>query len=288
MSGSFRNIIRIGDTSGHEPPGKKILSIGLRPDGFVFATLETPDLRYTTLEDYEYTPGHSGEDYLQNLANFTHDHAVFSTPYEKVNISLFTPNLLLIPAELYQENHKELLCKFCSVNPENHTVRAEKLNTLNAFGVYLISDDLKNFFDNRFESYRLWHQGTALIESILADKQLENRQMDVVLHVKRSFFEIVLLENKRVILYQSFDYLVFDDLLYYLFYVLEQFERDAAKQKLLLIGEIGLDCDSFQILSSLFYQVSFPERNNVCRYAEPFDQIPGHYYYNLINLVTCG
>ena len=287
MSGSFRNILRIGDTSGQEPPEKKILSIGLRPDGYVFAILDPINFRYISLEDFEYTPGHSGHDYLHHLTNFANDHAIFSAPFEKVNISLFTPNLLLIPAEHYQEDHKEYFCQFCSVIPESHTVRAERFNKLDAYGVYHLSLDLKNFLDTRFDNYRLRHQGNALIESTLSNKQLENLQVDVVLHVKRSFFEIVLLDNQKVTLYQSFEYQTFDDLLYYLFYVLEQFERDASSQSLLLIGEIGVDCDSFQILSSLFQKVTFPERNDDYRYAESFDQIPGHYYYNILNLATC-
>lgn len=288
MFGSFRNIIRIGDTSGQEPLEKKVLSIGLRPDGFVFTILDPVDFRYTILEDFEYAHDHSGTKYLQHLTDFINEYAILNAPFEKVNVSLFTPNLLLIPAGLYKEEIKESLCRFCLDVPEKHTIQSEILNNLSAYGVYPLSNELKLFLDARFDNYRLRHQGTVLIENILSNKELENWQMDVVLHVKRSFFEIVLLENKKITLYQSFTYKTFDDLLYYLFYLLEQFDRDAVSQKLMLIGEIGMDCDSFQTLSSLFDEVSFPGRNDAFRYAEPFDQIPGHYYYNLLNLVTCG
>lgn len=288
MSGSFRNILRIGDMSGQEPPENQILSIGLRPDGFVFSVLEHENFKYIALEDFDYPPGRFEGDYYDGLKHLVDSHPTLSKPFKQVNISLFTPNLLLIPAELYHEKDKESLYQFCSELSENHTVHSEKLNNLDACGVYLLSHDLKQFFDDRFVNYRLRHQGTALIESTLSFKKLENWQMDVVLHVKRSFFEIVLLDNQKVILYQSFKYQTFDDLLYYLFYVLKQFDRDAVNQKMLLIGEIGMDCESFQILSSLFYKVSFPERNDAYRYTQAFDQIPGHYYYNLLNLVTCG
>lgn len=287
MSGSFRNIMRIGDMSGQEPPEKKILSIGVSPDGFVFAILDSLDSRYLLLEDFEYSSGGFSEGYFNQLMHVVEGHPALSAPFEKVNISFFSPGLLLIPVELFREDDKEFLCRFCSTIPENHSVYSEKLNNLDAYGVYFMPQDLKTFLDTRFVSYSLRHQGAALIDNTLAFKHLEILPVDVVLHVKRSFFEIVLLDKHKVILYQSFKYQTFDDLLYYLFYVLEQFKRDAGNQKLILIGEISKDCNSYQTLSSLFRIVSFPERNNAYRYAGPFDQIPGHYYYNLLNLATC-
>ncbi len=288
MSGSFRNIIRIGDTSVSEPVENKILSIGLRPDGFVFSILDPKQFRYRTLEDFQLTADHPVENYFLHLKLFLEEHALLKAPFEQVHVSFFTPHLLLIPAEMYHDDDKETLYRFSAEVPLDHIIRSERLNNLGAYGIYSHSHELTELLNVSFDNYRLRHQGSALIESTLAANQLENWQVDVVLHVKPSYFEIILLDNQKVILYHSFEYRTFDDLLYYLFYVLEQFERDAASQKLLLIGEIGMDCASYQTLASLFFKVSFPERNDAYKYVAAFDKIPGHYYYNLLNLVLCG
>ncbi len=288
MTGSFRNIIRIGDTSGPEPVENQILSIGFRPDGFVFSVLDADNFTYLKLEDIQIDSDGYNERYLADIRQFLNENALLKAPFQKTHISLFTPNLLLIPAALYTENEKETIYRFCNKLPDNYLIQSEKLHILDAFGLYSFPREMKRFFDDSFDNYRFRHQGTVLIESALAANQLENWQVDVVLHIKRTFFEIILMEDQKIILYQSFEYVTFDDLLYYLFYVLEQFDRHAAYQKLLLIGEISMDCEAYQTLASLFLKVFFPERNDAYQYTDAFDQIPGQYYYNLLSLVTCG
>ncbi len=288
MTGSFRNIIRIGDTSGPEPFEKKILSIGLRPDGFVFSVLDAENFKYLRLEDYEHSSDDYDDQFLVDLKQFLVDNNLYKAPFKQVHVSLFTPSLLLIPADICLENETENTFRFFAGLQEDHLIRSDKLNNLDAYGIYDFHKEIKNFLDESFDSYRLRHQGNALIESTLAATQLENWDADIVLHLKRSIFEVILLEKGKVSLYQSFEYRTLDDLLYYLFYVLEQFDKNAAYQRLLLIGEISVDCKSYQTLASLFHKVSFPERNDAFQYAGVFDQIPGQYYYNLLNLVTCG
>lgn len=288
MSGSFRNILRIGNTSGLEHVENKILSIGLKPDGFVFAILEEKTFRYILLEDYSYPASHSAADLLHELNIFFDANNYLKGPFRQVHISLFTPHLLIIPEDFYHPDHKEMIYGFCAELPQHHKIQIDRLNNLKAYGLYDLPINMESILDSRFDNYRIRHQGTALLEGIIAANQLEQWKVDLVIHVKQTIFEVVLLEKKKVVFYQSFSYKVFDDLLYYLFYVLEQFQRDAALQRLMLIGEIGRDSESFRILESLFYKVYFPDRNDAFQYAEAFDQIPGHYYFNLLNLVSCG
>lgn len=288
MSGSFRNIRHIGDTSGLENVKNKVLSIGLRPDGFVYAVLDADNFQYLTLEDFQYTSGNNKEDYTLYLNHFLDNHEFLKNSFSQIHIALFTSNLILVPANHYDQKDKEKLFQFFSGEPKEHVVLEDKLNNLDAIGLYCIPIETKELLDANFGNYKLRHQGTALIESTLATNKLENRQVDVVLHVKPTFFEIILMEEEKVCLYQSFEYQVFDDLMYYLFYVLEQFDKDAADLKLLLVGETGIDCQPYSTLVRMFDKVIFPERNDAFKYAEGFDQIPGHFYYNLLNLITCG
>ncbi len=290
MSGSFRNIIKVSDKSAYEPEINITLSIGLFSDGFVFATLDNDNFRYLALEEYAIPSINSDtrQEFFLQLESFIRKHPVFNTTSTKVYFAYYTPQLVLIPEDFYDEKRKQVYFGFSATMPKDHKLIVERMNILNARGIYAVPDDLTCFLEKNFRGYRLKHHGAALIESTLAAQKLESWQADAVIHIRKDHFEIILLDNQQLAYYQSFSWQAFDDVLYYLFYVLEQHKLDAAKMHVLLMGKLAMDTHEYETLSGFFNKVTLPHRNDVFHYSEKFDSIPSHFYYNLLNLVICG
>ena len=290
MSGSFRNIIQVSDKSAYEPATNKTLSIGFFPDGFVFAVLDNDNFRYIALEEYTIPPNNTStkESFFLQLESFIGSHPILSTSFLKACCAYYTPKLVLIPEDVYDENLKETYFRFCSTIPKGHKIIGDRMHNLNARGLYVVPNDLILFLEKMFPGCRLKHHSAALIESTLAAQKLEPWQADLVVHLRNTRFEMLLIDKQQLIFYQSFSYQIFDDVLYYLFYVLEQHKLDASTMRMLLMGKMAMDTREYQILSSYFQKVAFPERNDVFQYGEKFDNIPSHFYYNILNLVTCG
>lgn len=290
MYGSFQNIIQIRDKSAYEPATNKTISIGFFPDGFVFAILDNDNFRYLALEEYTISSNNSihSKKFFSQLETFIRSQPVLNTTFKNTYIALYTPELVLIPEDVYDENRKQTYFHFCAKMPKDHILIGERMNILNARGIYSVPDDLICFLRKNFPGYRLKHHAVALIESTLAAQKLEPWQVDAVMHLRNKHFEIILLDNQQFTYYQSFSYQAFDDVLYYLFYVLEQHKLDASNMHMLLMGDYAMDAQEFQTLASFFKKVSLPERNDVFKYIKKFDNIPSHLYYNFLNIVTCG
>ncbi len=290
MSGSFRNIIQVSEKSAHEPEKNKTLSIGFFPDGFVFAVLNNDSYRYVALEEYHILAKHGDppQDYFQQLERFCKTHPILNKTFQKVHCVYYTPQLVLIPEEVYDDNLKEDYFGFCACMQKDNKIIADRLNILDSRGIYAVPDQLCRFLESSFPGYRLKHHGVVLIESTLAAQKLEPWQADAVIHLRKNHFEILLIDNQRLTCYQSFSCKAFDDVLYYLFYVLGQHKLDATNLHLLLMGELAMDTAEYDTLASFFKKVTFPERNDVFQYSDAFENVPAHFYYNLLNLITCG
>ncbi len=290
MSGSFGNIIQVSDKSVYEPATSKTLAIGLLPDGLVFAALDNDDFRYIALGEYS-TPSVnacSRQEFFLQLENFIRNHPILKLSFQKVYFAHYTPELILVPEDVYDDKHKPEYFSFCATVPKDHKLIGERMNVLNARGIYVVPNDLFCFLETMFPGFRMKHHGAVLIESSLAAQKLEPRQADAVVHLRNTHFEILLIDKQQLNYYQSFSYKAFDDVLYYLFYVLEQHQLDASNMHILLMGKLAMDTNEYQTLASFFKKVTLPERNDVFKYSDKFDNIPSHFYYNLLNMVTCG
>ena len=290
MPETFGKAIRIIDEDfSRGPDAKQILSIELLPDGFSFAILDVSSFSYQVLLAGESPEGRVGSGgVLRSLLDDPQAGDLLRRPFLKTTVSCFTSQLTLLPNELFIKGDQELLHRFSCRLPEGHTIRIDRMNNLQGFGVYSLPGSLLDTLDEAFPGHRLWNTGSALIESMLANVRMEALKVDLILHVRRGYFDLILLENNRLVFYNAFSYRIFDDLMYFLFYVLEQFEMDPKRLNTLLAGELSMDSEPYGMLSGYLGKVDFIGRNDAYRYSRGFDELPHHAHYNLLNLAFCG
>ena len=289
MSAPLRKIISIIDKDfSPDTSDQSVLSIEIQPDEFSFAILDTVQLKYQLLEvfqsdDKDVSPGVTSE-LLQSLIS---DNKYLQNAYKKVVVACYARHLLLYPDDGFKiEGQEALYRSFCKLPPK-HMVRVDQLNTMGGYGVYEIHEDLFKLLDVSFPNHKLVHTGSAFIENFLTSMNPGNDQSDLVIHVRRAYFEVLLKQDKGLALYKSFSYHSFEDLLYYLFYILQCLNKAAQEMNILLTGEIRSDSNEYRQLVSYFNHVSVSERNHTCQYASDFNSIPHHFYNNLLNLITC-
>lgn len=289
MAGSFRNTRSFVDKvyrSGPHP--KKNLSIGLLSDGFVFSLLDAEEYKYIALEEYKQEDNSEANMYLGFLRTLFDENPLLTQPFDKVNILYYSPRLVLVPNELYNKEDEKALFGFCASSSNHDQIRSDRLNITKAHGIYSIPVELITLCQEMFPRCRLLHYGSALIESTLAAQKLEKWGADMVLHIQSGHFELLLLRNNKLTYYNTFTIQCLDDMLYYIFYVLEQYGLQAGQLKTVILGELAMDEKAFALLASFFRETAFPEKNDMYQYSPEFDRIPYHFYFNLLNLNSCG
>lgn len=288
MEDIFRNIISVSDSTAIKTFSDKTLSISIYPGGLAYAVFDEAKYIYLALEELELQQKTSENITSETLESLFQTNSLLKHSFKKTHLTYFTPQLVLIPEKAYDPGQKENIFSLCAQLPESHQLLDDRLNILDAHGIYPIPKQLLSVIKQKFPDYRLRHHGSVLIESTLAAMDIESLHADIVLFVYKSYFEMLLFENQNLSLYQSFHYQAFDDLLYYLFYVLEKYNLSANEKSLLIMGKLALDTPQYITLSSFFKNVAFSERNDAFQYSKAFEKIPLHFYYTLLNLIACG
>jgi hypothetical protein len=103
--------------------------------------------------------------------------------------------------------------------------------------VYIPYVNLNNYFIDQFGSFDYKHANTILVKKVLdISKNIEEIQCFV--HVADTHFEIVITQNQKLLLYNSFEYKTAEDFIYYILFTAEQLHLNPEHFKLQLLGKI--------------------------------------------------
>ncbi len=288
MANPFRNTCCINDPEYLQGQNtSKTLSIEFLPDGFVFSVMDRERYLYVALEAYESPNLRGVENYSPHIIDFFTSHPLLNQDFDKVVAAVYARDLLLIPEPVFTNETQEDFFNTYAHSESSSQLKNEAIQIIDAQGIYPLPISLLNVCEEIFPAVEVRNQGASMIKNVMAAQKLDKWKADVVIHVKKSHVEIMLLHKERLNFYRSFSITCFDDILYYVFYVLEQYQKQAEKLHLTILGELSMDSKGYTILNSFFRKVSIPDANDMFRYSPNFDSIPIHYYFNLLNLNTC-
>ncbi|GEM_PF-595299 len=267
---------------------KHFLSIELSWNNFAYCILDSDRFQYRVMESYERGEYVSSDLFLSGLNEIVENNKFLNSGFERITLIYVAPQSVFIPAELYAEEENDTYLEFNHIIENGYKNYSDKLNNLNAYAIYPVPKVLKSNCDKWFNNYRLRHFSTPLIESVLYDVFYAGFKGDIVIHVQKGHFEILILEEGNLRFFNSFNYQTWDDLLYYLFYVIEQTDLSAENTDLLILGQASMDSELYINLIPYFNNVDFGSRSDLFKYHRAFEEIPHHYFYNLLNANACG
>jgi hypothetical protein len=268
--------------------GKDFLSIELSLDGFSYCVLDTDRFRYVMLESFSLG---NISDYAQLaivLEDFVRNRKILTSTYQRISILFVNPLVTLVPSELFAYSEKNEYLDFNVNRDDTYEVRVDKLYNLSAYAVYPFPRVLLQKINYLFPGCRIRHMSTSLIENLTYLVRYGKVNPQLVLHVQANHFEILIYDQEKLSFFNSFRYQTRDDLFYYLFFVLEQLGLQAEDLDAMLFGEVSIKTEFYKKIKLYVKSLSFGPRNDLYKYSDAFDEVPHHYFYNLLNLNACG
>ncbi len=286
----MEKIISIIDKSFKTGSEKKnFLSIELSPGGFSYCILDTDRFEYRVLESVAFGYPLDEENICNASEYLIKANPILQNDFERISISYVSPQFVFIPDDIFVDSDKKSYINFnINFDEENFYVNSEKLNNLNAHSIYPVAKVIVNMLKKYYPEIRIRHYTSPLIESIMYNIAVNNNNADIILHLNNGFFEIVLIENGIIKIIKTFNFVTYDDLMYYLFFTLENMGMNAEDLNLSVIGNVSIESELYKNVRLYFKSVNFGGRNDLYRYADVFDDIPHSYFYGLLNLNACG
>jgi hypothetical protein len=159
---------------------------------------------------------------------------------------------------------------------------------LGIVNVYYSKTSLLDNISVNSPSPEFFHLTTGLIESIWGNYKNRIRNDHIFVHLRENNFDLLVFDRKQLRYCNSFLIKAPEDLVYYLVFVMEQLDLNPEESEVTLIGAIDRGSPGYGLLSKYIRNLDFSPRNDSYSYSYVFDDLPGHYYFPLLNLGLCG
>ena len=181
-----------------------------------------------------------------------YEHAFFNSTdlrksYDEVqvihdnNLNTFVPNALF--DEAYLGSYLQYNTKVFETDFFTH----DSLEAYGMHNVYIPYVHLNNFLVDKFGQFDYQHAASILVRRLL-DLSKNATEKKMFVHLAATHFEIIVLQNQHVLLYNSFDYKTPEDLLYYVLFTAEQLQLNPEQFPLEFLGNISTEYPVFQLV----------------------------------------
>ncbi len=225
----------------------KKLTVQVSASGMTFSSFDTLDHKILSVEQANFDGG-TVEETLKSKA-------IFQESYDEVLV-LHENNLAtFVPTPLFDENYIGSYMQYNTKVFESDDFAYDALSTYSMNTVYVPQSNVNAIFENHFGAVTYKHVHTVLVSKLLdISKNVDDKRMFV--HLSKNHFEIVVLQNQYLLLFNSFDYKTPEDLIYYLLFTAEQLNMNPESFKLEFIGDVAENDAYFKIAYKYIRNVS--------------------------------
>lgn len=211
----------------------KKLSLQIAVNGMSFCCFDTLNWEITHYHTVDFSKYSPIEDELWKVFM---SNPQLTTPYDEIvvlhdnNLNTFVPDALFdvnYPGSYLQYNTKVFETDFFAI---------DMLGSYELNNVYVPMMNVNNFLIDQFGAFDYKNVNSLLVAKLLdASKNIDEKQ--VFVHIQDAHFEIIIVRNQKLLLYNSFEYKTAEDFLYYLLFTMEQLFLNPETAKVFILGK---------------------------------------------------
>ena len=203
--------------------------------------------------------------------------------YNAVYVNYFSANFTLCPNAFYDEENKKNLLEFNCGKIENQLVLTNDVSTSIKL-IYSIPETLKSLLNQTFPNHHLKHSSCVLSQLMLTSKEFIRDT--ILLSVNDSHVELVVKKDQQLIMANQFAVKTEQDVLYYLLFLIEQYQFDTKTVSVAIIGNIGVDSELYSILKKYIRNIRLASGHKNLNYGS-ITGMPQHFNFTLLNRLFC-
>lgn len=256
------------------------LSIQFSLDGFSFCVSDVSLQNDVYFKEYIFERSlKTPEELLKKIETIFKTDANLQLEFSSVEVIHSNYLNTFVPNKYFKEDVLESYLNFNIKTLNTDFLTFDDLSNINAKNVYIPYVNINNYLFQNFGEFTYKHHLTVLLEKLLTKNISQEKTMFV--NVSKKYMDILVLENKKLVLSNSFSYQTKEDFIYYILFVAEQLELSAEDFNVYFMGDITKESKFYEITYKYIRNVHFLESNN-----EIFNdlEIPKHSNYILLGL----
>ncbi|MDB4402237.1 DUF3822 family protein [Algibacter sp.] len=245
------------------------LSIQLSLSGLSFCILNKDSNTIIEVKELRFEKRLNPFEVLDELKVLFENESTLNNSFTNVTIVHNNDLSTLVPEALFNKNHVADYLKFNSKILKSDFIAYDSILENSSINVYVPYININNYIYDKFGTFIFKHISSVLIESILRIEKASTTPK-VYIHVSLNHFEIIIIKEGKLELYNTFVYNSKEDFIYYILFTAEQLNLNPETLNLVFIGDITEDDEIYNIAYKYIRNISFGNRNDDFKYiAKP-------------------
>lgn len=264
-------------TNHNDLNSKLIILVSL--NGFSFYSTSVGATNAYVLKSISFSDSLRTEKMENLLGDVFNKNNELTLKYDEVVVLHHNNLATFVPTELFDEDFLASYLQYTTKVFETDFIAFDSLQQHQMNAVYIPYVNMNNFFIDYFGTFSYHHASTILVNAVLAIAPI-NEHKNMYVHVSDHNFEIIIVQNQKLLLYNSFDYNTPEDFIYYILFTAEQLQLDPNNFQLTLLGLINPSDSLYQICYKYIRNVAFLNNTNT---SNKGTEIENRHHFILLN-----
>lgn len=273
-------------TLSNEQKEKNIkLSIQVSLNGLSFCARSQKENKIVFFKDVDFRKQFNPIQVLQQIEKL-YEQEPFLMEADPEVIVLFSNELYsFVPEPLFSEENASDYLKYNTKILETDYVAHDLLEEQQVVNVYIPYTNINNFFFEKYGEFEYRHCISFLAEQFLKLNVDQKGDPHVYLYCYTGGYDLIVINDSKLILANSFKCSTKEDFIYYLLFTAEQLALDPNTLQLVLLGKITQDSDYYQMAYTYIKEIDFLKTSFGYIFAVAGETPRGYMYYPLLKAV---
>jgi len=234
----------------------KKLSIQVSLTGFSFCCFDTLNNTITSFNEVQFENTQKPTKIEESFSDAFKKYPELKDSYDEIMV-IHNNNLsTFVPTALFDENYLGSYLQYNTKVFETDFFTFDTISNYEMNAVYIPYVNINNFLIDNVGSFDYKHVNSILVEKIL-DASRNNDDKKMIVNFNPEHFEIIVVQNQKLLLFNSFEYNTPEDFIYYLLFTAEQSNLNPEIFPLELLGTIQKNDPFYAIAYKYIRNVSF-------------------------------
>ena len=225
----------------------KALSIQVSLSGLSFLVLDSDNDVVIDLINIPFEKKCAPQEVLDQLVHSFNTNEVLQHSFSKITVIHDNEMMTLVPSAVFEEEHLSDYLKYNTKIFKTDFITYDVIKNDDVMVVYVPFVNINNYIFERFGSFEYKHSTTVALDRIL-QIQKNSSDQSMFINVNATYFDLVVTQQKELLLYNRFEYQTKEDFIYYILFTAEQLGLNPEHFECTLMGSIRED-DSLYVMA---------------------------------------
>lgn len=256
------------------------LSIQVSLNGLSFCALIAEEQKIVFFKEVSFFKKLNPIEVLQQIEKVYEEEEFLRKEAPEVTLLYSNELYSLVPEKFFAEDTASDYLKFNTKILETDFVAHDDLEAAGMVNAFIPYTNINNYFFDKYGEFEYTHCISVLVKSFLEKEPQERAK--VYLNCYTRGYDLVVIQNGKLLLANSFTCHTKEDFIYYLLFTAEQLGLDTSEFELILLGKITSNSDYYQVAYNYIKNIKFLDVSFGYIFAAKEHPPIGYMHYTLL------